>query len=331
MTAQAKQIEAKQPNACCYVIGVDLGATNLRVVLADREGRELARHRASTVGIRSAERIVALIVEAVDDLLRQVNGKRCELRAVAAGAPGVTDVDAGVVLATSYMMGWRDVPLQSMLEKALNIPAAVDNDVNLAVLGESWAGAAKGVRDFVFLAIGTGIGAGILLHGKVFHGTGWSAGEIGYMLVPGVSEEPVKAHEPGALEEIAGGEGLRKEWLRLWNAGRTGYPQEMTATEIFEAAESGDALAKEVMDRAAKVLAYTIYDISLVLSCPLFVLGGGVGLHPALCNAVRAHMHKRSARGVPRLEPSVLGTDAQLMGAIRLALDTALERPAVEV
>jgi glucokinase len=306
-----------------YVIGADIGATNLRLVLADMTGTVVARFRTSTAGIRSAEAVMEMVCDAADKLLNEVGAERCALRAIAAGAPGVTDVDAGVVIATSYLMGWRDVPLRAMLESALGVPAAVDNDVNMAVLGESWAGAGKGTRDFVFLAIGTGIGAGILLNGSLFHGTGWSAGEIGYMLVPGVSEEPVKSHEPGALEEAAGGEGLRKHWRSLWNAERTSHPQDMTATQIFEAAAAGDTLARGVLERAARVLAYTIYDISLVLSCPLFVLGGSVGLHPVLCDAIREIMLARSARGVPRLERSMLGTDAQLIGAVRLALDTA--------
>src|SRR5882762_6433021 len=103
---------------------------------------------------------------------------RHTLKSIAVGAPGITDVNEGIVIATSYLMGWRDVPLRALLENAFHVPAAIDNDVNLAAIGESWAGAAKGTRDFVFLAIGTGIGAGIMLNGHPFHGENWAAGEI---------------------------------------------------------------------------------------------------------------------------------------------------------
>ncbi len=174
-----------------YVLGADIGGTNLRLALADTTGVIAGRWSATTAGSRSADAVIALIRSGVEELLQQTSIQRSSLRAIASGAPGITDVDAGVVIATSYLLGWRDVPLRDLLESSLGIPALVDNDVNLGALGESWAGAAKGTRDFVFIAIGTGIGAGIILNDRPFRGIGWSAGEIGYMLVPGLSDEPV--------------------------------------------------------------------------------------------------------------------------------------------
>lgn len=123
------------------------------------------------------------------------------LKSIAAGAPGITDVNEGIVIATSYLMGWRDVPLRALLEDALHIPAAVDNDVNLAAIGESWCGAAKDEQNFVFLAIGTGIGAGIVLNGSPYRGTNWAAGEIGYMLVPGIPDIPGRAGQARSSRE----------------------------------------------------------------------------------------------------------------------------------
>jgi glucokinase len=149
------------------------------------------------------------------------------LRAVAAGAPGVTNVDEGVVIATSYLMGWRDVPLRALLEAKLGVPVAVDNDVNVAAIAESKIGVARGVRDFVFVALGTGIGAGIVLNGQIFHGMSWSAGEIGYLLVPGTPVTPVETGEPGALEGIVGGEGIKAQWRSIWRKDLTPHPQEL--------------------------------------------------------------------------------------------------------
>jgi glucokinase len=306
-----------------YVIGMDIGGTNLRLALADPAGAMLARRSVSIVGIRDAGRVVEIICEGVDQLLREQSVPRSSLRAIAAGSPGVTNVDDGVVIATSYLMGWRDVPLRDLLERAIGVPAAVDNDVNLAALGESWAGLAKGIRDFVFLAIGTGVGAGIVLNGQLFRGMGWRAGEIGYMLVPGTSEEPARTGEPGSLEAVVGGEGLRTQWQAQWSAEKTSLPQQLNATQIFDGATAGDSLAQSILERAARRLAYAIYNISLVLSCPLFVLGGSVGMHPALCDAVQIILQERGLRIRPRLTRSSLGPDAQLIGAVRLALDTA--------
>lgn len=306
-----------------HVVGVDIGGTNLRLALADRSGAIVAKWSSSTAGVRGADAVVDLIRDGVERLLQQTSVPRSSLKAIAVGVPGVTDVEEGRVIATSYLLGWRDVPLAAMLEAALNIPSAVDNDVNLAAVGESWTGAAKGARDFIFVAIGTGIGAGIVMNHSLFHGAGWAAGEIGYMLVPGTPNAPRKRDEPGALENMIGGEGIRAEWQKLWTADNTTLPREMVASEIFDAALAGDPLAQTILQQSARMLSHAIYNMSLVLNCPLFVLGGGVGLHPALCAATRGMLQQWALRGRPQLIPSELGPDAQLMGALRLALDTA--------
>lgn len=312
-----------------YVVGVDIGGTNLRLALAHMNGAIVAKWSSSTAGVHRADAVIGLICDGVDQLLQQASVSRRALKAIAAGAPGITDVDEGRVIATSYLLGWRDVPLAAMLEAALDIPTAVDNDVNLAAVGESWAGVAKGARDFVFVAIGTGIGAGIVLNHSLFHGAGWSAGEIGYMLVPGTPDAPRKRDEPGALESMIGGEGIRMEWQKLWSSDRTTLLQNATATQIFDAAAVGDSLAQTILQQCARMLSHAIYNVSLVLNCPLFVLGGGVGLHPALCSATQNMLQEWAIRGRPQLIPSLLGPDAQLMGALRLALDTAESRSAL--
>lgn len=306
-----------------YVVGIDIGGTKLRLALADLTGQILARRASSTAESKSADAVVEAIERGVEALTYETNIPRSALRAIAAGAPGITDVDAGVVIATSYLMGWRNVPLQSMLESSLGVPTTVDNDVNMAVMGESWMGSGKGVRDFVFIAIGTGIGAGVLLEGRPFRGMGWAAGEIGYMLVPGVSSEPAERGAPGALERMIGGEGIREAWQREWSKEKTSLPRELTATKIFDGAVAGDPLAQNILQQSAGLLSYAIYNISLVLNCSLFVLGGGVGMHPAFYEATQKALEKWSSRSPLQLRRSALGEDAQLMGAIRLALDTA--------
>jgi glucokinase len=302
---------------------VDIGGTNLRLALADMHGAMVARWSTTTQGVRSADAVVRLIRTGVEQLLEQTSTPPSVLRAIAAGAPGVTDVDAGVVIATSYLLGWRDVPLRDLLEAAFGIPAVVDNDVNLAALGESRAGAAIGIKDFVFLAIGTGVGSGILLNGQLFRGMAWSAGEIGYMFVPGAEEEPADSGKPGALEELIGGEGIRVQWQRVWRPDKTTLPQLLTATEVCDGALHGDPLALTLLRQTARMLAYAIYNMSLVLNCPLFVLGGGVGMHPALGEATRELLHQWGTRAPVQLRHSALESDAQLIGAIHMALDTA--------
>jgi glucokinase len=309
-----------------YVAGVDIGGTNLRLALSDIAGVTVGKWSTSTVGIRDPLAIVRLIEAGIDELLQQQSCSRASLLSIAVGAPGVTDTDRGIVIATSYLMGWRDVPLRDLLERELGIPAFIDNDVNMAAFGEACSGAAKGVENFVFLAIGTGVGAGIVLNGQVFRGDGWTAGEIGYMLVPGTSTAPVERGKPGALEAIVGGEGIQSHWQSVWNESSTSLPSSATATQIFDHALQNDPLACAVLERSSRTLAYAIYNISLVLNCPLFVLGGSIGLHPALADATRAILKDQNARVQPRILASSQGAEAQLTGAVYQALRIASPR-----
>lgn len=314
---------ASAANGTGYIAGIDIGGTNLRLALADMAGTVMAKWTSSTAGVRGPEAVVSLVRCGVDEMLQRVSAPRGALNAVAAGAPGITDVDSGIVIATSYLMGWRNVPLRALLESELGAPTMVDNDINLAAVGEHWLGAAQQARDFVFIGIGTGIGASIVLNGAPYRGSGWAAGEIGYMLVPGAPELLRNHGEPGALENIIGGEGIRARWQSLWKHEKTTLPRDLAATQIFDHALDGDALARSVLEQAARMLAATIYNVHLILNCPLFVLGGGVGVHPALHSATDEMLTRFNMRGQPRLMTSALGTDAQVMGALRQALDLA--------
>ena len=306
------------------VVGVDIGGSNLRVALADLRGAVLGKWSASTKETSSPEMVIAQIGKGVDSLLRDSSAERSALAAIAAGAPGITDREAGVVIATSFLRGWRDVPFQKLLESAFHIPAAVENDVRMAALGEHWQGVARGIPDFVFLAIGTGIAAGIFSNGTLLQGAKCTAGEVGYMYVPGASEEIAEPGTPGSLESTLGGDGIRQQGLEGGKGGA--HAKDLTATGVFDLAHTGDPLAKLVLDRSAKLLAYAVYNISLVLNPSMFVLGGGVGMNRALRDATEAILQRHSEPAQPKLMISSLGQDAQLMGAIRLALDTVERR-----
>jgi glucokinase len=212
-----------------------------------------------------------------------------------------------------------------LLESALRIPAAVENDVRMGAIGENWIGAARGVGNFVFLAIGTGIAAGVFANGKLIRGTDWTAGEVGYMHVPGTPEEAAGHGTPGSLESVIGGEGIRNQWLRSCNGDGVAETRKLTATEIFERAHAGDLAAESVLNHSAKVLAYAVYNISLVLNCALFILGGGVGMSMPFRDATQRFLEKYNEPVRPKLIASNLGQDAQLVGAIRLALSKADE------
>lgn len=308
------------------VVGIDIGGTNLRIALADGNGTSLGKWATSTKETASPQEVIRLIRKGVAQLLQQTSVPRSSLRGIAVGAPGVTNRDAGLVVATSYLHGWKNVPLAALLQVELQCPVVVENDVKLAAIGEHWLGAAHGVPNFVFLAIGTGIAAGIFVNGQLVHGQDWIAGEVGYLIVPGTCETPSKPGEPGPLESIIGGEGIRQQWLTSSQTNGGPLPQDFTATAIFYHALAGNPQAAEVLDRTARILAYAVHNISAVLNPSLFVLGGGVGTNGPLTRATQRILQGYTQPSHPQLVISALGPDAQLTGAIRLALDQAATR-----
>jgi glucokinase len=249
-----------------YVAAVDQGGTNLRLALADMSGTILTRSSSSTVGLRGPEAVIRLLSIGMKSMLHEVAALPSALRSIAIGVPGIADVDNGIVVAASYLMGWSDVPLRALVAKEMNVPVLVDNDVNMAAIGERGFGNAKDVKDFVFLAIGTGIGAGIVINGKLHRGSTWVAGEIGYMLVPGAAEIPAKSDEPGALENMIGGTGIKAQWQKICSGEQAALPAEFHATEIFDRALEGNPGAQALVRQSAKMLAQAIYNISLVLN-----------------------------------------------------------------
>ena len=306
-----------------YVAGADIGGSTVRVGLADLNGTVMGRWAASTRGNGTLERIAALVATGVRELLRQHKVARSRLLTIAAGAPGITDVEAGIVISAPHLPQWQNTPLRQLLEDRLGVPAAIDNDVNLGALGESWCGAARGVKNFVFLAIGTGIGAGIFMDGRLHHGDDWAAGEVGYMHVPGTPDGVLRFNRPGPLETVIGGAAIERSWRRMTHAGNGS--RRAQATQVFEYAKAGHPAARRLLQETARMLSNTVLNMSVILNSSLVVLGGGIGTSQPLFEATR-RLLERNEFARPRLALSALGKDAQLFGAVRLALDHAEAR-----
>jgi glucokinase len=308
-----------------YVVGVDIGGTAVRVVLANLNGKIIGKWVGSLHESSTPKHVAALIMSGIRRLQRRHRIPAKKLLAVAAGAPGITDARAGIVFSAPNLSGWKNVPLRQILEDSARVPVSIENDVNLGALGESWSGTARGVKNFVFMAIGTGIGAGIFINGRLYHGSVWAAGEIGYLTVPGTEQTRLAIHRPGPLESVIGGKGIERMWRDMPNGNKNGahhQAKQLQATEIFDLAHAGDERAREVLEQTARILASAIADVSAILDTSLVVLGGRVGIHPALLEATqRILVQNEVAR--PKLALSTLGQEAQLFGAIWLALKTA--------
>jgi glucokinase len=237
-----------------------------------------------------------------------------------AGAPGVTDVTAGVVLSAPNLKDWNDVPLRALLEARLGIPVTVENDTSLAALGEHLCGVAREAANFVFLALGTGLGAGIFMGGRLHHGANWSAGEIGYFGVGGRLRAPLQMRQAGQLERAIGGAGIEARWQERISKGKKKPLPEMMqlrATQILDLSADGDRAAKET----ACLLADAIADIVLLLNPEIVVLGGGIGAHPELCRLTRSVIERHELADRLVIRSSALGAQAQLRGAICTSLE----------
>jgi len=182
----------------------------------------------------------------------------------------------------------------------LRVPAVVENDVNVAALGESWRGTAKGISNFVFLALGVGIGAGIFLRGDLYHGSDWAAGEIGYLLIPGGPLAAISLDQPGSLESLIGRESIELTWRKLCEeSGDDALDATLNPKQIFDLAQTG--------------------NISVLLNTSLIVFGGSFGTSIPLFEATR-RLVEMNQFARPRIAASTLGEEAQLLGALRLAL-----------
>lgn len=306
---------------CAYVAGMEITGSVLQVVIADLEGNRVGKAAIRLPAAPTPEKAVDALAQSVSRLLTQHGIPREKLFAVSAAAPGITDRRAGNVLSAPHLPEWEDVPLKRMLEEAIGVPAVVENNVNLSALGERMEGAARGQDDFVFLWMADGVGAGVFVDGKLHRGAIGSAGEIGYMRVPGAPRGAVSIHTTGSLEDVVGEMGIRAAWQRL-RAERGKAKDSLSAPEILALAETGDAEAIGIRDSIGAILSDVLINIAVLLDPAMIVLGGDIGRSPGLFGAVLRRVQQDDfARFV--LVASHLGNNAALAGAVKLGLEVA--------
>jgi glucokinase len=303
-----------------YVIGADLDDSVVRLALADLNGTVLGKWQSALGRDRTPEAVTEIIGNAVWSLLEKHRIPNQKVLELVAGAPGITNVASGQVLSAPNLTGWRNVAFRDLLQNTIGIPVTVENDVKLGALGESWHGVARNTANFVFLAVGAGVGAGIVLNNVLHHGANWSAGEVGYLLMPGLPGEPLAADRPGALESAVGSEAIERAWAETGSLPKEG--KSLRTTEIFDLARAGNNRANALLEHIAQQLEMAVTNLSLILDLSLVVLSGGVGGHDALLQAIRRKL-ERNEFARPQLAMSSLGGEAQIHGAIWLGLQAA--------
>lgn len=307
-----------------YVVGVDLGGTNIVVGTVSEDGSEvLGLVSEPTLPEQGADAVVARIVKLARASMAEARGK--EIAGVGIGSPGPLDTETGVVLLTPNL-GWINMPLRDRVASALGLPATLDNDANCAIFGEWWRGAARGADYVVGLTIGTGIGGGIILDGRIYHGASDIAGEIGHMSIDSTGRR-CKCGNYGCLEAYASGPAIAARAVEGISAGvETSLPQyvggdlsRVTAQVVYEAAHDGDAYALEMVRETAKLLGAGVANILNIFNPDVVVICGGVTLAgDKLFGPLASEVKRRAfkpAWDACRIVPGALPGTAGVIGA----------------
>jgi glucokinase len=338
-----------------YAIGVDLGGTNLRVAAVDEDGTMLLKRELQTEVSRGRDEVIDALCGAAQQVVREMQARAAsgnaalpaagaragsgKLLGIGVGVPGLIDSESGRLLESPNLPGWNDYDVKGAIERRLGTTVILENDANVAALGELWLGAGRGVESLCMYTLGTGVGGGLVLDGKIWRGWNGMAGELGHCNV-----EP-EGHvcgcgSWGCLEQYASATAVVRMAREGMAAGAPGSSQ-----AVYERAMQGDAEAKKVFERVGRALGMAIADMVNILNLSLYVIGGGVSsAWDAFAPAMFAEVRKRSfvyagttaenGAGIggrtrsTQIRRAALGGDGGLYGAARLAMIEAGARKA---
>lgn len=296
-----------------YSLGVDLGGTKLIAAIADLAGEVVAEATEPTD--RRGGRFVLQQIHALAARLSTENRIAFDrIRSVVIGSPGVIDPATGSMALVPNIQGLSELDVAGTLTALFGHAVTIENDVNLAMLGEAWQGSAQGCENAGFLALGTGVGLGLIVNGKLARGATGAAGEVAYLPIGRDTASP-EARNIGAFELEVGAAGI----VRRYRAGG-GADDALTVREIFARLDAGDAVASAVIDETARTLALAITALYSFLDPEIVVLGGSIGIQPQLIERVRRELPVVFDRPV-HLRASDLGSRAGLVGAVSSAVN----------
>lgn len=326
----------KEQNQSSFAIGVDLGGTNLRIAAVGERGKLLEKITTDTGVARPRDEVIAEMCRAIQTLAkkRESDGK---LAGVGVGVPGIIDLRSGTVRESPNLPGWHDYPVREEIERRLGTRVILENDANAAALGEKWLGAGREVDDLCMITLGTGVGGGIVLGGRIWHGMTGMAGELGHITVE-PEGPPCGCGNRGCLEQFASAKAIER-MAREATAGGQAHglasaireDPDFCSETVCQLAESGDAAAQEIFGRVGRALGIVLAGLVNTFNLPMYVIGGGVAdawemFSPAMLEEVRRRSFvyvatsSHPAGGRTVIARAELSSDAGLFGAARLAL-----------
>ena len=309
-----------------YCFGVDVGGTTVKLGFFDEEGNLLEKWEIPTRTEDHGKNILPDVAASILDKMKEREVSREEIAGVGIGAPGPIDAKGTVYVAVN--LGWGTFSLKNELQSLLNLPVEAGNDANVAALGEMWKGGGQGYSNVVAVTLGTGVGGGIIVDGKILSGATGAGGEIWHIHVMDDETEACNCGNCGCLEQYTSATGIvRLAKRRLAEDDKPSVLREsgnISAKTVFDAVKDGDELAIEVAERFGKILGKTLAGIAAVVNPEIFVIGGGVSkAGPVLLDYIQKNytLYAFSGSRGALFALATLGNDAGIYGAAKLVLD----------
>ena len=320
-----------------YVVGIDMGASHLTVALADFSAQVLDEVEIPFDITQGPEPCLAQAEALLFELIEKNDLSLDRIQAIGLGVPGPIVSEPGIVLAPPIMPGWDGYPIRQALERKWGRPISLNNDAELGVLGEWAYGAGRGESDLAFIKVGSGIGAGLLLNGQIYHGATGSAGEIGHLTID--ENGPLcDCGNAGCLEALAGGKAIARQAREAVMKGQRtllsnmGPVEELSARDVAAAARRGDLVSQQIIARAGTYLGIAIAGLINIFNPRMVIVGGGVSqIGDLLLQPIRDIVHRRSlpaAAQTVKINTAVLRRRSSSMGAVVRALSIALHQVA---
>jgi len=318
-----------------HVIGIDMGASHVMLILADFSGRQLHEIEVPMDINEGPQICLARVAELVDQLLKEAGMSLSQISAVGVGVPGPIVQKEGMVSGPPIMPGWDRYPIRDHLQELWQVPVSLNNDAELGAVGEWAYGAGRGEHNLAYIKVGTGIGAGLLLEGQIYRGSTGCAGEIGHITID--ENGPLcTCGNRGCLEAIAGGAAIARKAMEAVRMGQRTQLAEMvhngklTVADVMNAARHGDHLAQRITAEAGMHLGTAIANIVNLFNPSMVVIGGSVGqIGDLLLEPIRLTVQRRSllvaSRNV-RITAALLGKHSVAIGAVVVALSIALHQ-----
>jgi glucokinase len=336
-----------------FAIGVDLGGTNLRIAAVDTSGKVLEKITLGTAVTRGRDKVIYEMCSAIQEVTSKFRTSAGHLAGIGIGVPGIIEMQTGMLRESPNLPGWQDYPVRQEIEQRLGTHVVLENDANAAALGEKWLGAASNVEDMCMITLGTGVGGGVVLGGRVWHGMTGMAGELGHITADPNGPQ-CGCGNRGCLEQYASATAVKRMAIEAVATGQApelsramNEEPEFSSKVVYQMAVQGDRPAQQIFQRVGTALGAVIADLVNVFNFPMYVIGGGVShaweaFAPALLEKVRTnsfvyratapahtghgventsvHDDALPARRNTIITRALLGSDAGLIGAARLPM-----------